>query len=93
MTLLKQPTKEHKKRHKITVGGDEITIIHVGHEISEQNWHVFKENVKAHFGDEQSKSKALRILINCINLGVINFKKIEQELEKEAEKSKDVIYI
>jgi hypothetical protein len=96
MTLAQRQVNNTKTRI-INIGGDDIKIIHVGFEVSELNWNKMHETAKDMFKDnfrgEKVKSHAMRILVNAVNLGIIDLQKLKEEIEKRAEKSKDIIYI
>lgn len=93
MTLAKRQIPKNYKARTVKIGGDSIPIIMPSFEISEDNWNRMQEIVKEIFHSNKAKSRALRILVNAVILGIIDLKELESEVEKKAEKSKDVIYI
>lgn len=95
MPLAKRRDNDNSKIRIINIGGDDIVIMHVGFEVSQEGWERFQEKMQEHYGKtaRKVKSRAMRILVNATNLGIINLKDLEAKVEKAAENVKDVVYL
>lgn len=95
MVLATRKDNGNSKIRIINIGGDDIVIMHVGFEVSQAGWEKFQDKMQEHYGKSarKVKSRAMRILVNATNLGIINLKDLEDKIEKAAENVKDVVYL
>ena len=93
MTIAKRRENFGASTRIINVNGLDIEITQPGFEVSLENWNSFNKIITDVFKSDKAKSRALRILINGVNLGFINLMELDKKIEKEAEKTKEVIYL